>query len=821
VTASYGMGEDETCRAFVLPALERSGWTTSQIRPQFRINEGRLTPTPKRHAQADPLIADYVLEYVPDVPVAVVEAKRYRIDANDGVEQARRYAAKLGLSFAYATNGRQIVEIDYSSAAPAIRDVERFPSPDELWARYVAGLQADSAIGRELLKAPYDHTLRNSDNTAKRPRYYQRVAVARILAAVAGGQKRILLVLATGTGKTMVALQAVAKLHGSHWIEGRKPRVLYLSDRSMLVDDPKDRYFLPVFGPDNVHKISGTPVRGRKIYFALYQALERGDEDELFRSYEPDYFDLVIVDECHRGSARDDSQWRRVLEHFAPATQIGLTATPISRKDADTLAYFGDPVYSYSLADGIEDGFLAPYRVRRVRLNVDMEGYQTVPGQLDRYGNEIPEGLYGPKDFERVMVILERTGEAAQYVIDYLRSTAEDGKHGKTIVFCENNDHAARMRAALFNAASAEVRAQHDYVVRITDADGPHGRALLDEFRKDDSDEPVIAVTSKLLSTGIDLPAVRNIVLFRRIGSMPEFKQTIGRGTRLCPEIGKGSFDIIDFVEATRLFNDPGFDGPPLRVVRDNTDEQGHLLDSHPEAADGSPAEPEAVAEPEAEYTQTDGGTFEAQRADAAVDDPDDVDRIRSRGKRYVVSGVEVYKWGERRYQLDTDGRTMRLVTIQQWVHDRVLELDLAPDKLRSCWAAAATRRELMSLLRQADIETEDLPEEFGSPDVDPIDLLLNVAWGLPLVSREERLYRFLHEHRDFLDSFQPHARQVLDEMLLKFAEHGSPQLKPETLAVQPFSGMGSVVELASRFGGAQPLHEAIDDLSKRLLEAS
>ncbi len=815
------MTEEETCQAFVLPALARAGWSTNQIRPQFRINDGRLIATPRRHAHDDPLVADYVLEYVPDMPIGVVEAKRYRIDADDGVEQARRYAAKLGLSFAYATNGREIVEIDYTGNAPAIRDIKRFPSPEDLWARYLADMNADSSLGRELLKAPYDHTLRNSDNTSKRPRYYQRVAVARTLAAIARGQKRILLVLATGTGKTMVALQTVAKLYRSGWTPGRKPRVLYLSDRSMLVDDPKDQYFLPVFGPDDVHKISGDPVRGRKIYFALYQALERGDEEERFRRYEPDYFDLIIVDECHRGSARDDSQWRHVLEHFAPATQLGLTATPISKKDADTFNYFGEPVYTYSLADGIGDGFLAPYRVRRVRLNVDMEGYQTEPGQRDKYGNEIPEAVYGPKDFERVMVILERTETAAQYVIDYLRSTAEDGRHGKTIVFCENNDHAARMRKALFNAANEEVTAQHDYVVRITDADGPHGRALLDEFRKDDSDEPVIAVTAKLLNTGIDIPAVRNIVLFRRIGSMPEFKQTIGRGTRLCPEIGKGSFDIIDFVEATRLFNDPGFDGPPLRVVRDTADEQGHLLSSTPEPPEGGEVEPETVAEPETEYERTDAGTLDATHSGDIINDPDEVDRIRSRGRHYVVDGVNVYKWGERRYQLDTDGRTMRLVTIQQWVHDRVLELHLSPDRLRSQWAVAKTRRELMTILRKADIEPETLPVEFGSPDVDPVDLLLNVAWGLPLVSREERLHRFLHEHRGFLDSFQPQARQVLEEMLLKFAEYGSPQLKPETLGVSPFTEMGSVHQLADQFGGPAPLQEAIDELNRRLLEAS
>ncbi|WP_446224190.1 EcoAI/FtnUII family type I restriction enzme subunit R [Nocardia sp. IBHARD005] len=820
MAAAQGMTEDETCRVLVIPALTKAGWANEQIRPQFRINDGRLTATPKRHIPGDPLVADYVLEYAPDVPIGVVEAKRYRVDVDAGVEQARRYAAKLGLSFAYATNGRQIVEIDYSGAAPAIREIDRFPGPEELWNRYLADQKADSDIGRELLAAPYDHTLRNSDNTIKRVRYYQRVAVASTLAAIAGGQKRILLVLATGTGKTMVALQTVAKLHGSQWVSGRKARVLYLSDRSMLVDDPKDKYFLPVFGEDDVHKISGEPVRGRKIYFALYQALEKGNEEELFRRYERDYFDLIIVDECHRGSARDDSQWRRVLEHFSPATQIGLTATPISRKEADTVDYFGEPVYTYSLADGIEDGFLAPYRVRRVRFNVDMEGYQTEPGQRDKYGYEIPEGVYGPKDFERTIVIEERTEAAAQYIVDYLRSTAEQGKHGKTIIFCQDNDHAARMRNALFNLASAEVGAHHDYVVRITDADGSHGRALLDDFRKDDSDEPVIAVTSKLLNTGIDLPVVRNIVLFRRILSMAEFKQTIGRGTRLCPEIGKGSFDIIDFVEATRLFNDPGFDGPPLRVVREIADDLGHVVGSAQETIDGGELDSAQMAEPAPAYDRT-GDAFDEPNANNRVEDPDAVDLIRARGRRYVVNGVYVYKWGERRYQLDTDGRTMRLVTVQQWVRDRVVELELAPDQLRSQWAVARSRRALMELLRAADVAAEELPEEFGSPDVDSIDLLLNVAWGLPLVSREERLNRFLHEHRDFLKSFQPQARAVLEEMLLKFAEHGSAQLKPETLGVRPFTEMGSVVELTGHFGGAKALHEAIDELSKRLLEAS
>lgn len=815
-----GLSEAETCEQYILPALRAAGWTDEQIRPQYRINNGRLISTPKRHVQDDPLIADYVLEPIPDLLVGALEAKKYDLPAGNGVEQARRYARKLDLPFAYASNGREIIEIDYRTGT--MTTVDAFPSPEELTRRYLADREADTPLGRELLSSSYDHTLRNSDNTVKRPRYYQRNAASRALAAIARGQNRILLVLATGTGKTMVALQLVSKLFKSRWQGDRKPRVLYLSDRTFLVDDPKDQYFEPVFGSDDVHKISGEAKRGRKIYFALYQALEKGDELELFRQYDPDYFDLVIIDECHRGSARDNSQWRRILEYFSPATQVGLTATPISEKEADTFGYFGEPVYEYTLAEGIEDGYLAPYRVRRVRLNVDMEGYKTEPGQVDLNGIEIPEGLYGPREYERLMVILERTEAAAKYIMDYLRTTAEDGRHGKTIIFCVDNDHAHRMRLALFNLAQEETRQHQDYVVRITDADGPHGRALLDEFRKDDSDEPVIAVTSKLLNTGIDLPSVRNIVLFRPIGSMPEFKQTIGRGTRLCPEIGKGSFDIIDFVEATRLFNDPRFDGPPLRVIRDDIDQDGIPLGSGGETPEGEPDEDEErVAEPESEYETEEAGTFGSGGAGDRIDDPDEVDKIRARGKKYVVGDVLVYKWGERRYQLQSDGRTMRLVSIQQYVHDQVLELDLEPQSLRSQWAAARSRRALIEALAKRGIDAESLPDDFESLEVDPVDVLLNAAWGLPLVSREERAHRFRQEHRDFLESFRDEARQVLEEMLLMFKEHGSPHLKADSIMVPPFRSMGTPVEIASWFGDGQTMSDAIDELCRRLLEAA
>jgi type I restriction enzyme R subunit len=377
-----------------------------------------------------------------------------------------------------------------------------FPSPDELWRRFREKNDVDSPLEQDMLFAPFNTSAqRDYDQQPKRPRYYQRNAVNRALHAIAQGQRKILLTLATGTGKTMVAFQLVAKLRGSGWVSGRMPRVLYLADRNILIDQPKDDYFAPAFG-DVVHKISkGHAQKSREIYFALYQSLDKDDEQALFREYQKDYFDLVIVDECHRGSASASSQWRRILEHFDRAVQIGLTATPIQREDADTYGYFGNPVDVYSLRDGIEDGFLAPYRVRRVRLSIDMTGFRPSSGQRDVDGDIIPDKLYTPKQYERVLAVLSRTEEAARYLTQYLRET---DRMGKTIVFCENNDHAHRMRVALNNANEDMVNQYHDYVFRITDADGDPGRALLSEFKKIGSDEPVIAVTSQLLTTGVD-----------------------------------------------------------------------------------------------------------------------------------------------------------------------------------------------------------------------------------------------------------------------------------------------------------------------------
>jgi type I restriction enzyme, R subunit len=799
------MRESETRRELILPKLKSAGWVAEQIREEYPITSGRIVASTRRHRVQQPLRADYVLEHQDDLPIAVVEAKRTSVNEQDGIEQARRYAQRLDLPIAYATNGKVIHEIVIGG--PITKRLN-FPTPDELWERFCNDTGVDSEVEKAMLGAPFDRSLRDNNLEWKRPRYYQRVAVNRTLRAIAHNKKRILLVLATGTGKTMVALQLVAKLRNSGWIAGRKPRVLYLADRNILVDQPKDDYFSPAFG-DVVHKISRSHAqRSREVYFALYQSLEQGSEQALYKQYPKDYFELIIVDECHRGSAADTSQWRAILDYYDQAVQIGMTATPIDRKDAATFGYFGNPVYEYSLRDGIEDGFLAPYRVRRASLNVDVLGYQPEPGKLDTDGEPVPPGLYTPRQYERVIAILDRTDVAARYLTEYMRST---GRMRKTIVFCENNDHAGRMRNALNNANLDMVAQYPNYVCRVTNADGDAGLAQLDDFGKISTDEPIIVVTSQLLTTGIDLPSVENIVIFRRIASMPLFKQIIGRGTRLCSDIHKGSFDIIDFTDSTRLFHDPAFDGPPLRLVDEEINTDGDVVECDTEPTDG------VVAEPEAPYEVQDQGEFPEDPEEAA----DQADRVMAQGRRIYVDDVETYVWNERYYQLDPDGQTLRLVEYRELVRDQIISLKLSPVDLRTRWAVAKSRTALVEALQDQAIDPEDLPAKLGYPEADPIDLLISVAWDLPVVSRGERAGRVRREHREFLNSFGPQARAVLDALLEKFTEYGAMELTTSALRVHPFTEMGNIGQIGALFGGPEQLRAAVDHLGEYLFDVA
>jgi type I restriction enzyme, R subunit len=775
--------EAETCRDYVVPKLKEAGWGDDQVVEQYRITDGRIVKVGSKHRRGKELRADYVLEYRPGVPIGVVEVKRYYSTPGQGIQQAKRYAERLDVPFAYSTNGESIVEDDRNTGIERA-DLARFPSPDTLWARYREwkGIR-DEAVEDGLL-LPFNRSLRNADGTVKEPRSYQRIAINRAVEAILAGDKRLLLTMATGTGKTFVSMQIVWKLWNSGWIQDRKPRVLYLADRNVLVDQPIEREFRPAFGAGEgspIWKLQGAKKAGREIYFGLYQQLaDSGDEPNgMFRQFEPDFFDLIIVDECHRGSARAESSWRKILKHFSGATQLGMTATPKRDETTDSYAYFGGgPLFEYSLAQGIDDGFLAPYRVRRVVLSPDAHGWAPDQGQLDLFGKEIPAGLYTTPDFERVVSLLSRTEAAAKHLTNYLRST---DRYAKTIVFCANQEHADQMRRALHNANS-DLTPQHpDYVVRIVSDEQEIGQGHLSRFCDTEAQLPVIATTSEMLSTGVDAPTVRNVVLFRPVGSMALFKQMIGRGTRLFPDEDKLSFDIIDYSGASALFSDPEFDGPPELVVHEEIDDDGDVV------------EDVIVEEPEPPF---DPGPPTSGPDDI---DPDDLPEPRA---KFYVEDVEVFVTAEAVYELDSHTNRLRLVEYRDLVTQVVRSLFPSANELRAQWASRVSRTEVLDALAARGIDTDELAERTRLVDADPIDVLVHLAWNQPLATRIDRVRRVRREHADFFEAYQPAAREVLEFLLDKYAEYGISELEsPGVLQVPPLSGLGTPVEIARRFG--------------------
>lgn len=796
VAMAAGPLEKDTCRDYVLPLLQAAGWSDDQIVEQYPITAGRVVTVGKKHRRGDALRADYVLEYEPGLPVAVVEAKREYSISGKGLQQAKNYAQLLDLPFAFSTNGKGIVEDDRDTGLENDK-LTAFPAPGEVWSRYRAwkGIADDSVADGLLL--PFNRDLHNPDGSVKEPRYYQRTAINRAVQGILAGDKRLLLTLATGTGKTFVSMQIVWKLWQSHWRPGRNPRILYLADRNVLVDQPMEREFVPAFGEGPIWKLRGEAKPGREIYFALYQALaDSGDDPNgIFRDFEPDFFDLVIVDECHRGSARAESSWRAILDHFAPAAQLGMTATPKRDETVDSYDYFGDPIFEYSLAQGIEDGFLAPYRVRRVVLSPDAHGFAPNQGQLDLFGKEIPDGLYTTPDFERVVSLLTRTEAAAKHLTEYLKRT---DRMAKTIVFCVDQEHADQMRRALHNA-NADLTKQHpNYVVRIVSDEGEIGKGHLSDFADTEKDVPVIATTSEMLSTGVDLPTVRNIVLFRPVGSIALFKQMIGRGTRLFPDEDKLSFDIIDYSGATTLFEDPEFDGPPERVDEEEIDDEGIVVD-----------EP-VVEEPEPD--------FESDSDDGTVD-PDDID-AEPRAKFYV-DDVQVWVTAEAIYHLDPETERLRLVEYSDFIADTVRTLFPDSGELRAKWSNRVGRQDVIEALESRGVDPAELVERTGLVDADPVDVLVHLAWNQPLATRTDRARRVRKEHADFFEQFQPAAREVLAELLDKYAQHGISQLDDlAVLEVPPISSLGSPKDIADRFGSAQKLKDAVSKLGELLYAA-
>lgn len=779
--------EADTCRRYVVPKLQSAGWEQEphRVNEQVTFTDGRIIVIgPLAHRKPGKR-ADYILRYRPDMPLAVVEAKAANLTPGQGLQQAKDYAEILGLKFAYATNGHGVVEFDYLTGQE--RELAEFPSPDELWARLM-GQEKLTPPEAEKLLAPAYHL------SGKSPRYYQEIAINRTIQAILQGRRRILLTMATGTGKTVVAFQVCWKLWSSRWNlkgEHRRPRILYLSDRNILIDDPKDKTFAP-FGDARWKIEGGVANKSREMYFAIYQSLARDERRPgLYREYAPDFFDLIIVDECHRGSVRDESNWREILEYFAPACELGMTATPRRQDNADTYAYFGDPLYTYSLRQGIEDGFLAPYRVHRVITTWDAAGWRPTPGELDRFGREIPDQEYQTQDFERVIALKARTQAVAAHLTDYLKRT---DRYAKTIVFCVDQEHADEMRRTLNNLNTDLVRQNSDYVCRVTSDEGDIGRGHLSNFQDVERATPVVLTTSQMLTTGVDAPTVKNVVLVRVINSMTDFKQIIGRGTRVRDDYGKLFFSILDYTgSATRLFADPAFDGDPTLETEE------HIND------EGKPTEVEVVLQ----ASEEDPPSFDTTETTSLPPDEED----RPRRKLYVDGGaVEIA--AHLVYELDPDGKKLGVVRFTDYTADKVRSLYRNAAELRAQWADPAQRVAILEKLEERGINFEHLASVANQPDADPLDLLCHLAFNAPLRTRRERAQRLRSEKKDFFDQFGPEARQVLDELLDKYTDHGTAQFTlPEVLQVPPISDHGNVLEIAKCFGGVNALQEAVREI--------
>ncbi len=778
--------EADTCRKYVLPKLYAAGWEDEQISEQKTFTDGRIVVAGSKYSRRPQKRADYLLRYRRDFPIAIVEAKASYKKPSDGLQQAKEYAQILGLKFAYSTNGPGIVEHDFIDG----RDKERedFPSPDDLWKRLRAAESISTATG-ELLLTPYYHL------SGKSPRYYQEIAINRAVQAILQGKQRVLLTMATGTGKTIVAFQICWKLWSARWNrtgDYRRPRILYLADRNVLVDDPKDKIFAP-FG-DARWKIEGESNKGREMYFSTYQAIARDERRPgLYREYSPDFFDLVIVDECHRGSARDESNWREILEYFEPAFQLGMTATPLRQDNRDTYAYFGNPLYTYSLKQGIEDGFLAPYRVHRIITTADAAGWRPARGELDRYGREIPDAEYGTKDFERVVALKARTEAIARNMTEFLKKNND--RFGKTIIFCVDQEHAETMRLALNNLNADLVQRHPDYVVRVVSDEGKIGRGHLDRFMELETLVPTLVTTSQMLTTGVDVPTCKNVVLARVINSMTDFKQIIGRGTRVRDDYGKYYFNILDYTgSATRLFADPDFDGEPARITEEQMNETGEPA-----------GEPEVVSEEDV------GALGEA---------PTEVSEEtgESPPRKYYVDHGSVEIAAHLVYELDSEGKQLRVVKFTEYTAEKVRSMYPTAAALRSKWSSATERAAILASLGERGISLDELMAAAKQPEADPFDLLCHVAFNSPLRTRRERAEALRRNSQNFFNGYAPKAREVLNDILEKYIDYGVAQFQiPEILKVPPISDRGTVMEIAAMFGSAERLRSAVNGMQALL----
>ena len=809
--------ERDICTKFITPALAAAGWNiTTQIREEVSFTKGRIIVRGKMVSRGEGKRADYILSAKPNIPIAIIEAKDNNQPIGGGMQQALGYAETLDIPFVFSSNGDGFVFHDRTGTSSEVEltlGLDEFPSPEELWRRYKDWKGLTDAAEKIALQDYHD------DGSGKEPRYYQVNAINKTIEAIAKGQNRVLLVMATGTGKTYTAFQIIWRFRNA--FSGK--RVLFLADRNVLIDQTMVNDFRPFSGkmaklsthsktierPDGTTEsvTLGLDKKRRidssyEIYLGLYQAITGpNDSQKIYREFSKDFFDLIIIDECHRGSASADSAWREILDHFSSAVQIGLTATPKETEYASNIDYFGAPVYSYTLKQGIRDGFLAPYKVIKVHIDRDVQGYRPEKGQLDRDGEEVDDRIYNAKDFDRTVVLDDRTKLVAKKVTEFLHESGDP--MAKTIVFCVDQEHAARMRQALINENVDLVAKNARYVMRITGND-KEGIDQLGNFIDPESSYPVIVTTSKLLSTGVDAQTCRLIVLDREVGSMTEFKQIVGRGTRVHEDTRKLFFTLMDFRGASSHFADPDFDGEPVQIYQPGPDDPVTPPDETPtnnddtSVSDGSGENETVLIDP-----RNKGLTGDTS--------------IGPRPKVYI-DGVGADIVAERVEYLDENGK---LVTesLRDYTRKAMRQRFSSLDDFLRRWKQTERKNALIEELADEGLPLDVIADELGL-DLDPFDLICHIAFDAKPLTRKERAENV--KKRDVFTKYGTQARAVLEALLEKYSDDGVISIDdPKILKINPFSGMGTEVELIRAFGKKPDYIRAVHEMQAALYEES
>lgn len=787
------LSEEDIKARYITPAITDAGWDIKkQVRLEYAFTAGRIILRGNVTARGKKKRADYILFYKNNFPLAVIEAKDNNHPVGAGLQQAIDYAKALDIYYVYASNGDAFVEQNLITGEVRELRLNEFSSPEDLYKRYLTDKNINEAEEKVMLE-PYYYI-----PNYKAPRYYQRVAINRTVDAVAKGQNRVLLVSATGTGKTFMTFQIIYRL----WKSGLKKKILFLVDRNVLVDQTISGDFKPFSG--KMTKVQHKNLDSSyEIYLALYQQLAGDNGEETFRQFQPNFFDLIVIDECHRGSAKEESAWRMVLDYFSSATHIGCTATPIETKEASSFSYFGEPIYEYSLKQGINDGFLAPYKVIRIGLDKDLEGYRPEAGKVDKYGYEIGDREYNVKDYDRLLVIDDRTRVVASKITEFLKKT---DRFSKTIVFCVDIEHAERMRQALINENKDLYSESDKYIMRIT-GDNHEGKAQLEHFIDEESPYPVIAVTSKLMTTGVDAKMCKLIVLENNINSMTEFKQIIGRGTRLLEEYGKTYFTIMDFRNASRLFADPAFDGKPEVVIDLERDDP-----VYDPPTDGDGDNDESGDEQDVGGTGGTAGDDHTGGNDGSDDGGDDKPR------KYYIGDVLVKVLSERVQYVDKDGKLITESLID-YTKKNILQQYARLDDFLKTWTEAEKKQAIIDELQDDGVLLDAVREELDKTDLDDFDLICHLAYDKAPLTKKERAENVKKRH--YLYKYSDIAQQVIKALLDKYANDGIKEIEDtKVLQLKEFAKIGSPMKIVKAFGGKEAYLKAVQELENEIYYA-